>query len=246
MATLLLIGAASVAPNLATEGRREKEKEMIWRGKQYVRGIRLYYQKTHRFPAQLDDLYTPKTGIRFMRQPYKDPMNSVDGSWRLIYVAPNGQLIGSLRTNRNAFFFGKPPGKGFAGALSPLSSSLSSDGSGNSLTILTPGAPSLSTAVPSAFSGPFTTTSSTQTPAASGTLNPLNAQSGDSSSSPESAAAPSDDGPTYGQTVIIGVGSKVNRRSVIWLDGAKSYLQFEFIWDGRSSSSANGLVVPSP
>jgi len=28
-----------------TEGRREKEKEMIWRGKQYTRGVKLYYRK---------------------------------------------------------------------------------------------------------------------------------------------------------------------------------------------------------
>jgi hypothetical protein len=32
-----------------------------------------------------------------MRQAYKDPMNGEDGSWRLIYVGPAGQLIGSLK-----------------------------------------------------------------------------------------------------------------------------------------------------
>ena len=33
-----------------------------------------------------------------MRQAYKDPVNPVDGSWRMIYVGPNGQLIGSLKS----------------------------------------------------------------------------------------------------------------------------------------------------
>src|SRR5262249_35199400 len=35
-----------------------------------------------------------------MRQAYKDPMNSKDGEWRLIYVGPAGQLIGSLKPQR--------------------------------------------------------------------------------------------------------------------------------------------------
>jgi hypothetical protein len=95
---LMLIGATVVAPRILQEGKREKEKEMIWRGKQYVRGVKLYYRKMGRFPTSIDDLTKPKTGsLRFMRQAYKDPMNAEDGSWRLIYVGPAGQLIGSLK-----------------------------------------------------------------------------------------------------------------------------------------------------
>ena len=88
----------AVAPNILTQGKREKEAEMIWRGKQYARGIKLYYRKTGKFPTSMDDLTKPKLGsIRFMRQAYKDPMNPKDGEWRLIYVGPSGQLIGSLK-----------------------------------------------------------------------------------------------------------------------------------------------------
>ena len=95
---LMLIGAMVVAPRILQEGKREKEKEMIWRGKQYVRGVKLYYRKMGRFPTSIDDLTKPKTGsLRFMRQAFKDPMNAEDGSWRLIYVGPAGQLIGSLK-----------------------------------------------------------------------------------------------------------------------------------------------------
>lgn len=95
---LMLIGAMAVAPRILQEGKREKEKEMIWRGRQYVRGVKLYYRKMGRFPTSVDDLTKPKTGsLRFMRQAYKDPMNAEDGSWRLIYVGPAGQLIGSLK-----------------------------------------------------------------------------------------------------------------------------------------------------
>ena len=85
---------------------------MVWRGKQYVRGIRLFYQRMHRFPVELDDLTKPKTGLRFMRQAYKDPMNQVDGTWRLIYLGPGGVLIGSLKM-RCISFTSQP---GLAGA----------------------------------------------------------------------------------------------------------------------------------
>jgi hypothetical protein len=95
---LMLVAAMVAAPRILLEGKREKEKEMIWRGHQYVRGVKLYYHKMGHFPTSIDDLTKPKTGsLRFMRQAYKDPMNGEDGTWRLIYVGPAGQLIGSLK-----------------------------------------------------------------------------------------------------------------------------------------------------
>ena len=124
---LLLIATMVAAPRILLEGKREKEKEMIWRGHQYVRGVKMYYRKMGRFPTSIDDLTKPKTGsLRFMRQAYKDPMNGEDGSWRLIYVGPAGQLIGSL----------KPPQslqlpKGGAG-LGTSASSLASNSTGQS------------------------------------------------------------------------------------------------------------------
>src|SRR6267142_872510 len=102
LVTVLLISAIAVAPNILTEGKREKEKEMIWRGKQYARGVKLYYRKMGHFPTSLDDLTKPRVGsLRFMRQTYKDPMNKEDGAWRLIYVGAAGQLIGSLKPPQN-------------------------------------------------------------------------------------------------------------------------------------------------
>src|SRR5450631_3574786 len=98
LTAIMLIATIVAAPSVRTERKREKEEEMIWRGKQYVRAIKLYYRKNGRFPTSLDDLTKPKTGsLRYLRQAYKDPMNKEDGSWRLIYVGPAGQLIGSLK-----------------------------------------------------------------------------------------------------------------------------------------------------
>jgi type II secretory pathway pseudopilin PulG len=92
---LILVGAA--VPNLLTQGRREREAEMVWRGEQYKRAIGLYYRAFGRFPTQIEDLTKLTNGMRFLRKAYTDPMNKKDGSWRLLYVGPNGQLIGSHR-----------------------------------------------------------------------------------------------------------------------------------------------------
>src|SRR5271154_5773956 len=98
LTSLLLLATMVAAPSVRTERKREQEEEMIWRGKQYVRAIKLYYRKNGRFPTNLDDLTKPKIGqIRYLRQEYKDPMNKEDGTWRLIYVGPAGQLIGSFK-----------------------------------------------------------------------------------------------------------------------------------------------------
>ncbi len=70
---------------------------MVWRGHQYERGIRRYVQKFGRYPTKIDDLVKATSGVRYMREAYKDPMNKEDGSWRFIYVTPAGALIGSVR-----------------------------------------------------------------------------------------------------------------------------------------------------
>ena len=103
--TLLLLAAVTIGPNLLTQGRREREEEMIWRGQQYVRGIKLFYRKAGRFPSSLEDLSKPKNGVRFLRKAYNDPMNVQDGSWRLIYVGPGGQLLGSSKQRSAALQF---------------------------------------------------------------------------------------------------------------------------------------------
>lgn len=96
VASMLILASAAV-PNLLTEGRREREKELIWRGNQYKRAIGLYYRAFGRYPTSIEDLTKLTNGQRFLRKAYSDPMNKQDGSWRLIYVGPNGQLIGSHR-----------------------------------------------------------------------------------------------------------------------------------------------------
>jgi hypothetical protein len=220
---LLVLAVSAATPNMMTQIRREKEQEMIWRGKQYVQGIRLYRQRTHRFPTQLEELYTNKTGIRFMRKAYKDPMNGLDGSWRLISVGPAGQLVGSLRERQNAFFFGAAAPSGFGGALS-LSSN--TGGFGN-----TPRGSQDSTTI---------SNNAALIPGTPADQSSSNSDSGSAPATPPPTVDSTDDRPAPGESIIVGVGSKVNRASTLHYEGAKNYLQFEFIWNAVDG----GLGVP--
>jgi type II secretory pathway pseudopilin PulG len=93
MMTFALMATISIK----AQGQREKEEELAWRGNQYVRAIRLFYTKNGRFPKTLDELTAYHTDQpNFIRKAYKDPMNKADGTWRLIYLLPNGQLSGSV------------------------------------------------------------------------------------------------------------------------------------------------------
>src|SRR4029077_13902607 len=92
----LMILAVAGSLSIRTQGQREKEDELAWRGEQYVRATRLFYKKNGRFPKTMDELTAYHSDQpRYIRQAYKDPMNSSDGSWRVIYVLPNGQLSGT-------------------------------------------------------------------------------------------------------------------------------------------------------
>lgn len=94
----MIIGSQVVLQRMITEGRRQREAETIWRGKQWERAIRLYYHKTGHYPQTVDDLETGVPDVHFLRaSAIKDPMDTDDGSWRFIYVNSTGQIIGSVR-----------------------------------------------------------------------------------------------------------------------------------------------------
>src|SRR5580692_2877411 len=123
MVATMLIAAAIATPNIITEGRRQKEEVMIWRGNQYARAIGLYYRKFGKFPTKVEDLTNQTNGVRFLRQAYPDPMNKEDGSWRFIYIGPNGMLIGSNR--QQSLLQGALNGAGMPGmGLAPLTGAM--------------------------------------------------------------------------------------------------------------------------
>jgi hypothetical protein len=97
MVLAMLAGSVVVIQNGLTQSKRRREEDMIWRGNQYVRAIRLYFRKTGHYPQDMQALQKGLPQLHFLRQAYKDPMNKTDGAWRFIYVNAAGQIIGSTR-----------------------------------------------------------------------------------------------------------------------------------------------------
>jgi len=203
---LMLIAAMTIAPSIYMQGQREREEELKWRGKQYIRGIKLFYRKNGHFPTSLENLTKPGIGVRFMRKAYTDPMNTADGSWRLLYVGPGGQLIGSVKKNRNPLHMPTSAGTPQIPA------------QGNMQTI------------------PGTSPTPNETGTSPGTSAP--------GASPDQSALTPLSSPIIGGN-IIGVASKINRRSVMIYEGGIRYSEWEFVWDpAKDAAAAVGQAQP--
>jgi len=241
----MVIAMSEAAPTILSSIQRERETEMVWRGKQYVRGVRMYYMKMQHFPTSLDDLTKPKTGIRFMRQAYKDPMNQVDGSWRLIYVGPNGQLIGSYNNQTINIGMGGAPGAGAVAMGSSGTSTLGNSSFGNNSSFGSNSSFGNSSTFGSTGFGNTQTGTTAQTGTAGTATNGANSGAPDSSTDPDqphSIAGPMDASNTIGGN-IIGVGSKVNKASFLVYKKAKNYKKFEFIWDPSADITVGGASM---
>lgn len=208
---VMVIASQVVLRNMATQGRRQREEEMIWRGRQNVRAIRLYYHKTGHYPQTVEELQKGLPELHFLRlAAYQDPMNRPEGAWRMIYVNAAGQIIGSVRyatlqqmamMDMNvgqlpAGAGGAPPGPG-----APLGGP--GGGTGN--------APGMAQNPPA---GPGTALG----------------QPGASGSQPQPTGPV--DGPVLGAFLSgVGGGSKTDRPSLKVYHGGKKYGDWEFIWN---------------
>jgi type II secretory pathway pseudopilin PulG len=97
---MVMITLALAAPKIAADIQRDREVEMVHRGQQYVRAIKLYYKKFGAYPPNLDALVKTNE-IRFLRKRYKDPMTGKD-DWHLIHFGEN--------KTPSYGFFGQPIG----------------------------------------------------------------------------------------------------------------------------------------
>ena len=98
---LMVMIALSVAlPKVTADIERDREVEMVHRGQQYVRAIKLYYKKFGAYPPNMDALVKTNE-IRFLRKRYKDPMTGKD-DWHLIHFGEN--------KTPSYGFFGQPLG----------------------------------------------------------------------------------------------------------------------------------------
>src|SRR5438445_6520071 len=115
-ATAASILAAAAVPAYQMQAKREREKELIFRGEEYTRAVQKYQRKFGVYPGSIDQL-VQTNGLRFLRRAYKDPITGKD--FRLIRVNPDGSLSGSKlfaqNVNPQSLFgntqiFGQQPG----------------------------------------------------------------------------------------------------------------------------------------
>lgn len=268
MVLVMIAGSQIVLRNVVTEARSRREADMIWRGNQYDRAIRLYYRKTGHFPLTQDDLLTGVPDDHFLRaEAMKDPMNTVDGSWRFIYTNASGAIIGSVKYGsmqqmalmdmNGGVMPGTQPASGASGSSSTLANPSAAPGMGTSGSSGTPGNAMGSSG------GLFGLTqapggSQTNAPGTTTILGPLGQPT------TVAMAGPQPTGPVDGPVVggqIIGVGSTVDKASVRVYKGGTKYNQWEFIYNpieeqaravqqgmggttGMPSSGVPGLSLP--
>lgn len=119
--TIMSLGLTVAVPVYETQMRRELEAELIFRGNQYVEGVRIFQLKNPgAFPKKLDELIEKKC----LRRLYRDPMTE-DGRWNIILQmesfggpgrgGPGGPQPGSLMPG------GRGPGEGPMGSQAGLS-----------------------------------------------------------------------------------------------------------------------------
>jgi len=252
MILIMAVLAQAVLQNMLTQGRRAREDEMIWRGNQYVRAIRLYFRKTGHYPQTMDDLKTGMPELHFLRYAaYKDPLaKDKDGAWRFIYINASGQIIGSVRyatlqqmalmdlnggtipLNATLGSIGTPVAAMAAGANG--ANNTGQNGAGpNGTSSTSPGNPSQSS----------TGTAGTgDNSAQGGTQNSSSSQTQSSNSSggfgppvnPLSLLKPTGpvDGPVLGGLLTgVGGGTDSDAASIKVVSGGKKYKDWEFIWN---------------
>ena len=98
-ATAASIVAAAAVPAYQMQAKREREKELIFRGQEYTRAIQKYQRKFGVYPSSTDQLLQTN-GLHFLRRAYKDPITGKD--FRLIRINPDGSLNGSKLFAQNA------------------------------------------------------------------------------------------------------------------------------------------------
>ncbi len=233
VATMLIAGAVATQSVLIA-GRREREAEMVWRGEQYERAIGLFYRKLGHYPTKVEDLTKATNGVRYLRQAYTDPTNKTDGTWRFIYIGPNGQLTGSnLYQNILQYQMavqGAAP-TGIPGINGAQSQAPASGGIFGILAGLGGGSGSPSGAAPG--------TPSSTPPGTTGTAAaPTGANTGLSDTQPQ---------PLGGAVIggnIVGIGSSTKDDSLLVFQGGKTYDHWEFLWAPTTTAILPGQAQP--
>ncbi|MGA2886606.1 MAG: type II secretion system protein [Terracidiphilus sp.] len=211
MVALLTIALAVALPKISKQIQRDRELETMHRGKQYIRGIKLYYKKFGAYPPNVDALIKTNN-IRFLRKKYKDPTTGKE-DWKPV-------LFGQNKAPTAMGFFGQPLGGASVAGIGPSGgnglqggSSLSgANGLNNQQATSTdPNAPSTDPNNPNGANG-AAGTSGSSFGSQGGSTNGMNGQ-------------------TFGGAGIIGFSPNSPKQSIMVYKKKNHYNEWEFVYD---------------
>jgi len=87
---IMAIMMAAAVEIVSFQAQREKEAELIFRGKQYVEGIRLYQKKYGRYPMRMKELW--EADPKVLRRKWTDPITGTD-KWGVIFQGQEGREL---------------------------------------------------------------------------------------------------------------------------------------------------------
>ncbi len=214
---LMAIGMTAAVASIDMQIRRDREEEMIHRGVQYARAIRLYVKKFGRYPTQIKDL-EDTNNMRFLRRAYKDPITGKD--FKLLH-------LGDVKT---VFSSGIPGASPIGG--NPTAAA----GAGQ------PGSPQgTSATTTNSAAGPFSTATTSGAGAGGGSASGAGSSSDQSSTGEDSDSQNGFSGQVFGGGPILGVASTSKEKSIRVFNQEDHYNQWQFIYD--PTQDRGGLIT---
>jgi len=205
MLAILIIAMSIAAPKVAKEIQRDREIETMQRGKQYIRGIQLYYRKFNAYPPSVDAMISTNN-LRFLRKKYADPTTGKE-DWKPIHLGENKAPTAIGFFGQSLTGIGAGAGNNVFGATTAGSAFMSSNASASG-----------STSAAGASSG---------ADKASSVIGGVGGTDSTSASSFGSSTA----GQTFGGAGIIGVSPNSSRQSIMVYKKMSHYSEWEFVYD---------------
>jgi type II secretory pathway pseudopilin PulG len=245
---LMIIAAGIILPSITFDIKRDREEELIHRGVQYSRAIKIYYKKFGRYPSKIEDLESTNN-LRFLRKRFKDPMNCKGGTckdFKLLHfgeVTMSGGLGGMVQgaTPVSAMSSNGSNGPGGLGSGSSFGSSFGNSSLGNS---------SFGNSSLGGNSGSLLSSNSSSQSGQNQTgLNQPNGGTGSDNSTDSSAQSANGSGTssgegtgqTFGGAPIVGVVSAVRDETIREFNHKHKYSEWQFIYD--PGTDRGGLLM---
>jgi type II secretory pathway pseudopilin PulG len=217
--TLILVAMSIELPRIAQQIKREKEEELVHRGKDYATAVKRFVHKNGgRYPLSVEQL-EDTNHIRFLRKRYKDPMTG-ESDWKMVHV---GEAQVNIPAAKPGAPGGANPGLFGSGGTNPPS-----------------------TTSPSGITNPPTGTAQLNNPGGS-TFGQPQPQPGGTGQLGSLNTSNIGNGQTVGGGQIIGVASTSKKQSIKEFNDKDHYDEWYFVYDLRlEQSGSTGVTVAEP